>query len=132
MNTLTMGENINHKSYASCSFDDREMLMLLKDLALDPCNVKPSKRLENRILKIRTLLKASAERPKRKRKFNQHENDSKLAATFGSFMAEKYDIQNAKIQRKAVATLPNLSRQASSLLRWRTRMNCLEGTRNHV
>ena len=80
--------------------------MLLKDLALDPCNVKPSqKRLENRILKIRKLLKASVERPKRKRKFDEYENESKLASTFGSITGEKYDIQNAKNQRKDVTLL---------------------------
>ncbi|KAL4381570.1 hypothetical protein HN51_005159 [Arachis hypogaea] len=109
MNTLTMGGKIIHKNYASCSFDDRDMLMLLKDLALDPCNVKPSqKRLENRILKIRKLLKASVERPKRKRKFDEYENESKLAATFGSITGEKYDIQNAKNQRKGESSCLSL------------------------
>ncbi|MED6162707.1 hypothetical protein PIB30_073132 [Stylosanthes scabra] len=44
----------------------------------------------------------------RKRKLNQHENESKLAATFGTFMGEKCDIQNAKIKRKGESSCLSL------------------------
>ena len=64
VNTLPTKGKTRHEKYAFCSFDGRDILLLLKDLALEPCNMKsPHERLRNQMLKVRKLLNASAKRP---------------------------------------------------------------------
>ncbi|XP_061374188.1 AT-rich interactive domain-containing protein 1-like [Gastrolobium bilobum] len=82
VNTLSTRGTTSQGKVVFGSFDDRDTLIWLKDLALEPCNKKSSHQGHcNQMLKVCKFMNAGAKSPQKKRKFNQYMNNAKFSAS---------------------------------------------------
>ncbi|KAE9618062.1 hypothetical protein Lal_00041855 [Lupinus albus] len=125
--TLPVGRTSRYKHLGFDSFHSRDLLIWIKDLALEPGNKKASHcRLSIQMLEVRKLMNIHDDKSlKKKRKIEHYMDDGKSTCTFELLNKEKYNKQVAKNHTRGESS--NLSCLGKS------EEKCsFEGVRGHV
>ncbi|CAL0302720.1 unnamed protein product [Lupinus luteus] len=102
MKTLPVGGTSRYKKLVFGSFRSKDLLMWIKDVALEPGNKKAShRRLSIQMLEVRKLMNTHDDKSlKKKRKLEHYMDEGKSTCTFELFNKEKYNNKVAKNHKK--------------------------------